>query len=97
MKRNDSFISGDFNIPWNKPDNPDTISMQDILDMHGLNQQIHTQTHKCGNTLHWLISNTANTIQNITNKDYLSDHSLIEWKFQISRKASEKIQNQEET
>ena len=58
--------------------------MQEILDVHHLNQHIHT--------LDWLISNTANAIQDITNKDYLLDHSIIEWKFQISRKASEKIQ-----
>ena len=31
-------------------------------------------------------------MQDITTKDYLSDHSLIEWKFLISGKASEKIQ-----
>ena len=86
------FISGDFNIPWNKPENPDTVSMQEILDMHNLNQHIHTQTHKLGNTLDWLIGNTATIIQDITNKDHLSDHSLTEWKNKISRTPSEKIQ-----
>ena len=70
--------------------------MQEILDMHDLNQHIHTQTHNFGNTLDWLISNTAHTIHDITNKDYLLDHSLIECKFQISRKPSEKYKNQEE-
>ena len=33
-----------------------------------------------------------NTIQDTTNKEYLMDHRIIEWKFQINRKASEKIQ-----
>ena len=66
--------------------------MQEILDMHDLNQHMHTQTHKLRNTIDWCISNTANTIQDMANKDYLSDHSIIEWKFQISGKASEKIQ-----
>ena len=60
--------------------------------MLDLSQHMHTQTHKLGNTLDWLISNTANNIQDITNKDYLLDHSIIEWKFQISRNVSEKIQ-----
>ena len=90
-------ILGDFNIPWNKPENPDTTSMEEILDMHDLNQHIYTQTHKLGNTLDWLISDTPNTIQDITNKDYLLDHSIIEWKFQISRKVSKRYKNQEET
>ena len=44
-------IFGDFNIHWNKSENPDTTSMQEILDMHDLNQHIYTQTHKLGNTL----------------------------------------------
>ena len=69
---NNILISGCFNIPWNKSENPDSISMQEILDVHDLNQHIYTQTHKHRNTLDWLISNMANIIQNITNKDYLS-------------------------
>ena len=52
---------------------------------------IYIQTHKLGNTLDWLISNSPNTIQDITNKDYLLDHSIIEWKFQVSRKLAKKI------
>ena len=84
-------IVGDFNIPWNKQEHPDTTSMHEILDMHDLHQHIHTQTHKLGNTLDWLISNSPDIIQDITNKDFLSDHSIIEWKFQISRKVSQKI------
>ena len=85
-------ILGDFNIPWNKSEHPDTNSMQKILDMHDLHQHIHTTTHKHGNTLDWLISNSPDTIQDITNKDFLSDHCIIECKFQISQKVSEKIQ-----
>ena len=46
-----NIILGDFNIPWNKPENSDTISMQEILDMHDQNQHIHTQTHKLRNAL----------------------------------------------
>ena len=37
-------ILGDFNIPWNKSEHPDTTSMQEILDMHDLKQHIHIQT-----------------------------------------------------
>ena len=69
--------------------------MQEIQDMCHLNQYIHTQTHKLGNTIDWLISNTANISQDITKKDYISDHSLIEWKFQIKRKPTEKYKNQD--
>ena len=85
-------ILGDFNIPWNNSDHPDTTSMQEILDMHDLKQHIHIQTYKLGNTLDWLISNRPDTIQDITNKDFLSDHCIIEWKFQVNQKVSEKTQ-----
>ena len=85
-------ILGDFNIPWNKREHLDTTSMQEILDMYDLHQHINIQTHKLGNTLDWPISNGPDTIQDIMNKDFLSDHSIIEWKFQINQKVSEKIQ-----
>ena len=84
---NNILITGHFNIPWNKPGNPDTVCMPEILDMYDLNQHIHTQV---GNTIDWLIGNAASIIQDTTNKDYLSVHSLIEWKVQISRKPNEK-------
>ena len=74
----------DFNIPWNKPEHPDTTSMQEILDMYDLHQYIKIQTHKLGNTLDWLISNSPDIIQDIMSKDFLSNHSIIKWKFQIS-------------
>ena len=65
-------ILGDFNIPWNIADHPDTISMQEVMDMYDLKQHIHTQTHRLGNTLDWLISNNPTSIIDITNKDFLS-------------------------
>ena len=85
-------ILEDYNIPWNNSDHADTTSMQEILDMHDLKQHIHWQTHKLGNALHWFIRNSPDTIQDITNKDFLSDHCIIEWKFQVSWKVSEKTQ-----
>ena len=89
--------SGDFNIPWNKPEHSDTTSMQEILDMYDLHQHINIQTHKLGNTLDWLISHSPDTIQDIMNKDFLSDHSIIEWKLQINEKVSDEIQTTRET
>ena len=58
--------------------------------MYDLHQHINIQTHKLGNTLDWLISNSPDTIQDVTSKYFLSDHSIIEWKFQISQKVTEK-------
>ena len=85
-------ILGDFSIPWNVADHPDTINIQEVMDTYDLKQHIHTQMHKLGNTLDWLISNKPNNILDITNKDFLSDHCIIEWKFQVSQKTREKAQ-----
>ena len=65
--------------------------MREILDMYDLHQHINIQTHKLGNTLDLHISNSPDTIQDITGKEFLSDHSIIEWKFQISWKVTEKM------
>ena len=35
-------ILEDFNIPWNIVDQPDTISMQNVMDMYDLKQHVHT-------------------------------------------------------
>ena len=83
-------ILGDFNIPWNKPEHPDTTSLREILDMYDLHQHINIQTHKLGNTLDWLTSNSPDTIHDITGKDFMSDHNIIEWKLQINQKVTEK-------
>ena len=85
-------ILGDFNISWNISEHLDTTRMQEIMDMHDLKQHIYIQTHKLGNTLNWLISNSSNNILDITNKDFLLDHCIIEWKFQVSLRVSEKTQ-----
>ena len=66
--------------------------MQEILDMYDLHQHINIQTHKLGNKLNWLISNSPETIQDITSKDFLLDHSIIEWTLQINQKVTEKMQ-----
>ena len=90
-------ILGDFNIPWNISEHLDTTSMQEIMDIHDLKQYIHLQTHKLGNTLDWLISNNPDNIMDVTNKDFISGHCIIEWKFQVSLKVREKHRHQEET
>ena len=70
--------------------------MQEILDMHGLNQHIHTQTYKLGNTL-WLISNTANTIQDITKKTTSQTTASLNGNSKLAEKLVKRYKNQEET
>ena len=84
-------ILGDFNIPWNKPEHPDTTSMQEIWTC------MFAPTHKYTNTQAEKYTRLAHkqqsrTIQDIKSKDVLSDHSIIEWTLQISQKVTEKMQ-----
>ena len=88
-------ILGDFNIPWNTSEHPDTTNMQEILDMHDLNQHIHIQTHKLGNNLNWLISNSPDTIQDITKTSYLTTASLC-GNSKSAEKLVKKYKHQEE-
>ena len=66
--------------------------MREILDMYDLHQHINIQTHKPGNTLDWLISNSPDTIHDITSKYFLSDHSIMEWNFRSARKSLKKME-----
>ena len=43
-------MDGDFNIPINKLDGPDTIYFVDTMCALGLNQYVSGKTHKKGNT-----------------------------------------------
>ena len=49
-------IVGDINIPWNKTDNLDTISLTEILELYNLNQHVGFPTHKQGNTIDWVMN-----------------------------------------
>ena len=44
ISSNNILIPGDFRIPWKKQESPDTIRMQEILDIYDLNQHIHRQS-----------------------------------------------------
>ena len=38
-------IVGDINIPWNKTENLDTISLTEILELYNVEQHVATPTH----------------------------------------------------
>ena len=74
---NEPIILGDINIPWNKPNHTDTISMAEILDLFGLTQLVNFQTHQIGNTFDWIICKDPTRIKNLMQHDFISDHSLL--------------------
>ena len=79
-------IVGDINIPWNKTDNLDTISLTEILELYNLKQHVASPTHKQGNTIDWVmnVKNTDDFLDLHTN-EFLSNHCTIKWLMNIKR------------
>jgi len=75
-------ITGDFNIHVNDKSDPETKALQELLDNAGLKQCIDFATHRSGNTLDLVITNTE--------ADFIShlqpDHSL--WSDHVAVKCS---------
>ena len=79
-------IVGDINIPWNKTDNLDTISLTEILELYNLNQHVGFPTHKQGNTIDWVMNvRDTDDFIDLHTSEFLSDHCTIEWQMNIKR------------
>ena len=88
-------IIGDFNIPWNLPDQAATQRLTEILNTFNLLQEIEFPMHKAGNTLDWIIQkDEQNCIHNLTKLEFLSDHCIIEWTMKKFPSQSVKIERQ---
>ena len=79
-------IVGDINIPWNKMDNLDKISLTEILELYNLKQHVASPTHKQGKTIDWVmnVKNTDDFFDLHTN-EFLSNHCTIKWLMNIKR------------
>ena len=77
-------IVGDINIPWNKADNLDTISLTEILELYNLKHHVASPTHKQGNTINWVMNvRDADDFLDLHTSEFLSDHCTIEWLMNI--------------
>ena len=72
-------IVGDINIPQNKTDSLDTISLNEILELYDLEQHVSTPTHKWGNTIDWVMSiKNSEEFLDLHTSEFLSDHCTVE-------------------
>ena len=79
-------IVGDINIPWNKAENLDTISLTEILELYNLKQHVASPTYKQGNTIDWVMNvRDADDFFDLHTSEFLSDHCIIEWLMNIKR------------
>ena len=86
-------LLGDFNIPMNNPDSPDTSIIQDVLDSLGLQNHIRFPTHGLQNTLDLIITeHQENFIRKLNQGRLFSDHHLIDFEIVFtSTSAGQKI------
>ena len=72
-------ICGDFNIPCNKPEDLDSIALDELCDNMGLDQLVKCQTHKFGNTLDLImVPRDGKLIYSEPEEKFqISDHSFI--------------------
>ena len=74
-------IAGDFNIHMNKPNDPDAIKFNDLLHTFSLEQFVKASTHKLGNTLDLIITDSqCLDIQDVNiDSSYIlgGDHAMV--------------------
>ena len=80
-------LPGDFNVHINKLDNQDTQSDLDTMEALGLVQHIDQQTHRLGNTLDLVYTESLEPIRiyHTFTSSYTSDHHLIGIELQMKK------------
>ena len=80
-------ITGDFNMHVNDPSDPEAASLIDSMEALGLIQHVNIPTHRYGNTLDLVFTESTEhiNISNIVPGEFLSDHCLVMWQTSITR------------
>ena len=71
----------------NDPSDPDAISLIDSMEALGLFQHVNFPTHRHGNPLDLLFTESTEHIKltNIAPEPFVSDHCLVMWQTSITR------------
>ena len=77
VKNEDFIVVGDFNFHVNKPDDPRTKQLLDILETFDLKQQVSQPTHRSGNILDLIITTKNSKESKFIVDELLSDHNCI--------------------
>ena len=80
-------LLGDFNVHVNKLDNQDPQSYLDTMEALGLVQRIDQQTHRLGNTLDLVYTESLGPIRiyHALTSSYISDHCLVGIELQMKK------------
>lgn len=84
-------IIGDFNIPFDKPQNNDTKQTIDLLDCHGLKQLVDKPTRKT-HIIDWIVTHeSTDLVYGVLLNDYLrSDHSAVLFSLKVLKPPKQK-------
>ena len=71
-------VLGDFNIPWDKHDDPERKNFASLLSAFGLHQHVQDPTHSRGHTIDYIITKSDNDIvSKVDVGELVSDHCII--------------------
>ena len=72
-------LIGDFNFPFNRPNEGYTSELLGLLDTFGLEQAVKDSTHKKGNIVDWVVHRTVDNILKscLVDNNLASDHFAV--------------------
>ena len=87
-------ILGDLNINTRESTNTDNTIFNDIMATLGLEQHIHSPTHRLGNTLYLIFTQLHGKVKvtNATTHRYISDHYMVCIDLQLHKVSYPKIE-----
>ena len=67
---------GDFNMHWNKPENPNVSILEENASVLGLTQTVTSPTHRQGNIIDLVFLDTELLTKHVNTSldDYITDH-----------------------
>ena len=74
--RNRVLVAGDFNIPWEKSTDRDTMKLRSALEEVAFTQHVNQQTHVAGHTIDLVISK-GDVVASTSVADLVSDHFAV--------------------
>ena len=70
---------GDFNMHWNKPEDPNVSILEENVTVLGLTQIVTSQTHRKGNIIDLVFLDTELLPEHVNTSldDYITDHQIV--------------------
>ena len=79
-------LAGDLNIHLERPNDPNTRSLLDILSSYGLSSQVNSATHNRGGCIDIVATRSDLPPVSVTISDPgISDHRLLRWNFSLTK------------